>query len=119
MIEHDIPIEPWSKVGTDVFHLFRKHYVLVVDYTSKYFEISQLPDVESSTVINHIKSIFARHGIPETVVSDNGPEYKSFEFKTFAKEWEFDHDPSSPEYPQSNGLVECTIQTVKKTMKKL
>ena len=74
LIEHDIPREPWSKVATDVFHLFGNHYVLVVDYTSKYFEISQIPDIESSTVISHLKSIYARHGIPEIVVSDNGPE---------------------------------------------
>ena len=74
--------------------------MLVVDYTSAYLEISQIPDIESSTVISHLKSIFARHGIPEIVVSDNGPEYSSVKFKNFAAEWEFDHNRSSPNYPK-------------------
>ena len=69
-------------------------------------------------VSNHTKSIFACHGIPETVISDNGLQFISGEYDKFAKFWGFDHDFSSPEYPQSNGMVEQTIQTVKKTLRK-
>ena len=56
--------------------------------------------------------------IPKLVFSDNGPEFASNTYKKFAEEWDFIHDTSSPEFPQSNGLVERTIQTVKKTLKK-
>ena len=49
---------------------------------------------------------------------DNGPEFSSSEYKQFAKDWDFDHDTSSPEYPQSNGFIERTIQTVNSTLKK-
>ena len=65
-----------------------------------------LPNTLSETVINHAKSLFARHGIPETVISDNGPQFISDECDKFAKSWGFDHDFSSPGYPQSNGMVE-------------
>ena len=77
-----------------------------------------LPNTLSETVINHTKSIFARHGIPETVISDNGPYFISDKYDKFAKSWGFDHDFSSPEYPKSNGMVERTIQTVNKTLRK-
>ncbi len=47
-------------------------------------------------------------------MSDNGPQFAAREYKEFAREWGFYHDTSSPKYPKSNGLVERTIQTVKK-----
>ena len=58
--------------------------------------------------------IFARHGTPNTVVSDNGPQYSS---KDFSEKWEFNHVTSSPTYPKSNGMVERAVQTVKKLLK--
>ena len=69
-------------------------------------------------VIKVMKDVFARHGIPTEVVSDNGSQYKSQLFKNFAKEWDFHHDPSSPRFPQSNGLAEASVKTVKSMMKK-
>ena len=69
-------------------------------------------------VISHIKSIFAHHGVPETVISDIGPQFISDKYDRFGKSWVLDHDFSSPEYPQGNGMVEWTIQTVKKTLRK-
>ena len=116
LIEHDIPESPWTKVATDTFTLFRKPYLLVVDYTSKFFDVQLLPDKESPTVINHLKSSFAKFGIPQTVFSDGGPEHTSNEFEKFAKDWDFDHDSSSALFPQYYGLVERTVQTVKCTL---
>jgi hypothetical protein len=47
---------------------------LVVDYYSRYNEIARLYSTSSNAVINHLKSIFARHRIPQTFISDNGPQ---------------------------------------------
>ena len=60
-----------------------------------------------------MKSIFSSHGIPHTVVSDNGPRYNSAEMKDFASTYGFNHVTSSPHYPQSDVLVESTVKTVK------
>lgn len=62
--------------------------------------------------------MFARFGIPQTVISDNGPCYSSQEFRGFAHAWDFEHTTSSPLYLQSNGLAEKTVQTVKALMDK-
>ncbi len=91
---------------------------MVVDYCSNFFDISQMHNVESPTVVTYAKQIYSKYGIPKEVISDNGPEFKSKEYKKFAKEWDFEHNPSSPEYPEGNGLVERTIQTVKRTLRK-
>ena len=69
-------------------------------------------------VVSAMKEIFACHGIPNNVVSDNGPQFVSQEFAQFASTYGFSHTTSSPRYPQGNGLVERTVQTVKALLKK-
>ena len=70
--------------------------------------------MSSSIIINHLKGIFDEHGIPERLISDNGPHYSSEEFRVFSARYGFDHVTSSPLYPRSNGFIERTVQTVKK-----
>lgn len=66
-----------------------------------------------------LKDIFASYGMPDSVVSDGGPQFTSDPFKTFSKTWNFNHIISSPRYPQSNGMAERHIQTVKKMLLKV
>ncbi len=117
-----IPLPPvteaWTRVGTDLFKMQGKDYLLVVDYHTNYPEISLLPDTTSSTVIKHTKSIFARHRIPNVVISDNGPQFASKEYQEFAEKWEFQHITSSPYHPEANGKAERTVQTIKTLLKK-
>ena len=65
-----------------------------------------------------MKSIFARHGIPNTIETDNGPQYSSYQFEQFCKNYDIVHDTSSPEYARSNGLAENSVKNVKKLIKK-
>ena len=73
MIAHHIPDRPWQKLETDLCEHKGKNYLVVVDYHSKFIETALLPNKTAGTVITHLKSIFARHGIPEELVSDNMP----------------------------------------------
>ena len=119
-IVSQLPDRPWQKVAVDLFELKGDPYPQVVDYFSRFPEVARLSKshTTASDVINHLKSIFARHGIPELVVSDNGPQFKAAEFSTFAEDYNFTHVTSSPKYPQANGEVERTIKTVKSMLKK-
>ena len=118
MIPGPIPTRPWEMVATDLFHWNKTDYLLMVDYYSRFVEISQLPDTTSKTVIAHTKSILARHGIPSVIRSDNGPQYTSIEYQQFAKQWGFTHVTTSPYHPQANGLAEKSVQTMKKLLNK-
>lgn len=118
MIILDLPTEPWKKVGTDLFHCNGKDYVIVVDYYSNFPEIALLTSATANSVITHVKSIFARHGIPETVVSDNGPCYNCREWQQFAKHYGFHHVTSSPHHPQANGKAEKGVHIIKQLLKK-
>jgi hypothetical protein len=65
-----------------------------------------------------MKRQFARHGIPHTLVTDNGPQLDSSEFKNFLKEWDVMPITSSPRYPQSNGKSESAVKIAKRILKK-
>ena len=75
-----LPEYPWQIAGTDLFEIDGTHYLLIVDYFSRYPEVIQLTSTTSAAVIRTL----SRHGIPETVRSDNGPHYSSKEFAQFA-----------------------------------
>lgn len=81
------------------------------------FEISWGDTFTSASVISALKPIFVGYGIPEELVSDNGPQYAPQEVSDFAKEYNFQHTTSSQHFPQSNGHAQRVVQTVKKLLK--
>ncbi|XP_030578703.1 uncharacterized protein K02A2.6-like [Archocentrus centrarchus] len=118
LIPHEVPNRPWAKVGTDLFMFDNRDYLITVDYFSNFWEIDYLADTKSTTVIKKLKAHFARQGIPDIVISDNGPQYVSQEFKKFSQLWGFQHKTSSPGYPQSNGKAESAVKTAKRLLHK-
>ena len=62
---------------------------------------------------------FARHGIPDVCVSDNGPQFTAHEYKKFSKQWKFELVMTSLRYPKSNGKVENAVGAAKRLMKKV
>ena len=65
-----------------------------------------------------LKAHFERHGIPEQLITDNGPQFVSRDFLKFSKEWDFDHRTSSPSHSQSNGKAESAVKGAKKILMK-
>lgn len=118
MLSLEIPSLPWKTVGVDLFEIKGTNYLVIQDYYSKFPEFTQLVDLKSKTVIKYLKECFARWGIPETVRSDNGRQFDSFEFRKFAEEYNFKWISSSPKYPQSNGLAESGVKLMKNILKK-
>ena len=92
--------------------------IYITDYYSHYIEVTELKKQTSHEVINHLKSIFARHRISEMLMSDNETQYSCTFFREFATEYGFTHLTSSPNYPQGNGSAERAVKTVKELLKK-
>ncbi|GBM62402.1 Uncharacterized protein K02A2.6 [Araneus ventricosus] len=121
LIPTSFPERPWEVLGLDLFKYKNSWYLLISDYYSRYSEIARLDRLTSVEIINHCKSIFSRHRIPDVVRSDNGSQFdpvKTVEFKDFAKSYGFTHISSSPKFSQSNGLIEAAVKTVKARIKK-
>ena len=85
----------------------------MVDEYSRYLDICFLSKTTSLAVIGHLKKIFARHGVPETLFSNYRPQFSSSEFKVFSNFWNFQHVTTSPPFPQANGAAEHAVQTAK------
>lgn len=112
------PSMPWEEVASDIFEWNSEHYLIVVDYFSKYIEVDKLSNMGSAATIDTLKSYFRRHGIPQKLRSDNGPQYSSSEFSEFCTKYDIEHHTSSPYHPQSNGCAERAVQTVKRLWRK-
>lgn len=112
------PARPWAKVRIDFFTLEGGNCLIAVDYFSTFVEVDNLTSTTSTVVIKNMKEQFSRHGIPEIVFTDNGPQLSCGEFEKFLYVWEFKHQTSSPLHPQFNGTVENAVKTYKLIMKK-
>jgi len=76
-----------------------------------------LTTTTSAAIISALKATFLRHGIPDSLATDNGPQFASAEFSQFAQSYNFIYQTSSPDHPQANGKVERAVRTVKSLMK--
>ena len=111
-------LRPWEVVSSDLYYWNNVNYLVLVDYYFSYFVLRKLSSTRSPDIISKLKTIFSEFGIPRNLVSDNGPQYASQDFKNFSKEYGFEHSTSSPHYNQSNGKVERFVATVKNTLQK-
>ncbi|XP_057380138.1 uncharacterized protein K02A2.6-like [Daphnia carinata] len=110
-----IPDYAFQKVATDLYEIAGVHYLLVIDYYSRWPCAAQLRGITSASVVEELKRIFVDFGFPEQLVSDNGKQFDSSEFRRFCNRYDIRLTTSSPEYPKSNGLAERTVQTVKES----
>ena len=118
LTSHENPSRPWQFVAEDLFELNGKSYLVTVDYFSDFVELDHLRSTSSVYVIRKLKGHFARQGIPEQLVTDNGPHLVSRYFLTSSKEWDFEHRTSSPHHSQSNGKAESAVKQAKKILLK-
>ena len=74
---YPVPTLPWQLVSQDLFELKGLVYLVTVDHYSDFYELDQLPTIQSSAVIQATKQHFGRHGIPHILITDNGGQYTS------------------------------------------
>ena len=109
---------PWHTVGTDLFETKTSKYLLIVDYYSRFPVLCKLNSTAARVLIQEMKAVFAKLGVPSVIVSDGGPQYTATEFQDFIRHWQIKHRLSSPRNPQSNGMTEHFVQTMKASLVK-
>ena len=111
--QHDFIARPWSKIGADLCQIDGRTLLVVCDYYSNFIEVARLNTVTTRSVLRELLPMFARFGLPDVLVSDNGPQFASAEFAVFVKQKGITHVTSSPHYAQSNGKAENAVKTLK------
>ena len=108
----------FHRVHIDHAGLILGHYLFVcVDANSKYAGVHRVSRPDSTTTISALREVFAYFGLPDQIVSDNGPAFIGQEFQEFLRNNGIQHVRSSPYHPQTNGEAERFVQTFKKTLK--
>ncbi|XP_062389467.1 uncharacterized protein K02A2.6 [Sardina pilchardus] len=114
----DWPGDPWHRLHIDFAGPVENHmFLVVVDAHSKWPEVVVMKNTSAERTIEELRSIFSRFGLPQQLVSDNGPQLISEEFKTFMEENGIQHIRTAPYHPATNGLAERFVQTLKQALK--
>ena len=109
---------PWQRLHLDFAGPFLgSSYLIVVDAYSKWPEIIPMQTTTSQSTIKSLMTLFSTHGLPERIVTDNGPQFCSEEFENFLKVNGIRHTLSAPYHPATNGEAERFVQTFKNAMK--
>ena len=113
---HPTPELPWHTVATDLFEIRNSKCLLLVDYYSRFPILHKLGSTTSRVLVQEVKAVFAELGVTNVIVSDSGPQCTSAEFKDFMRQWQIEHRVSSPRNPQSSGMAERCVQTMKASL---
>jgi len=111
------PARPFQEVAADFCTYGGKQFLIIVDCHTDWPDI--IPMGNNTTthhLIAAVRSAFCRTAIPDIFWSDGGPQFTAKAFHTFAVQWGFTHQTSSPRYPQSNGKIEATVKSMKKIL---
>ena len=114
-----LPPRPWHTVNIDFCGPFSggAYLLVVIDAYSRFPEVEIVSSTSAQSTILKLKRIFATHGIPEVLKSDNGPPFQSHAFHQFLKDHGIKHKPSSPLWPQGNGEAENFMKPLVKAVK--
>ena len=116
--QHEVPNSPWQKIGMDYFEFEGKPYLIMIDYFSNWIEVDPMPSMNTQALIDTCRKHFSRYGIPQVIMSDNGRQFVSSEFQSFAKRLDIILQQSSPHHQQSNGKSESAVKSIKTLFKK-
>ena len=112
------PEKPWQRVHLDFAGPFQgSMFLIAVDAHSKWPEVHPMVSTTATKTVDLLRSLFAAYGLPEQVVTDNGPQFIAEEFATFMRTNGIRHIRTAPYHPSSNGQAERFVQSFKQAIK--
>ena len=124
---HRAPIHPWehaskqwTRIHVDYAGPFRgMMYLIIMDSYTKWLDVYPVSSASTQVTIEKLRMLFATHGLPEILVSDNASCFRSEEFGVFVNRNNIRHVTGAPYKPETNGLAERAAQTFKRSLKTL
>lgn len=111
------PGRPWSKLHLDFADPFMGHMFLVLGNAhSKWLESCIMSNITASVTAGTLRSIFTTHGLPDTIMTDNGPTFTSKVFKEFIEKNGICHVCAVPYHPATNGFCICISSSCHKEL---
>ena len=114
------PEKPWSRLHLDFAGPYEgNNFLLIIDAHSKWLDIEQMKSTTSAAIIVKLRKLFSIHGVPDLVITDNAPNFKSVELRKFFKANGIIHDTVAIYHPSSNGQIERSVQMLKQALRKM
>ena len=114
------PREPWARLHLDFARPFQgRMFLVLVDAYTKWLEVLPMSSTTTAATVEKLRHIFAVHGLPQRIVTDNGPQFTSREFAEFLEGNGVVHVQVAPYHPSSNGLAERAVQTFKSGLQRI
>ena len=111
------PTGPWERIHVDFAGPFLgSMFFVIVDAYSKWLEVIEMSSTTAGKTVSVLRHLFARYGLPQVLVSDNGPQFTAAEFSDFMLANGIRHLRGAPYHPASNGEAERFVQTFKQSM---
>ncbi len=110
--------QTWERIHIDFAEFQGLYYLIIVCANTKWLEAVMMQSITTAKTIRALRSKFAQFGIPDEIVSDNGPQFTSSEFATFMTANGIQHTRVPPYHPASNGQAERNVATIKSALKK-
>ena len=103
-----LPTGPWRDLAVDLMGPLPdgESILVLVDYYSRYYEVDILKSTTTEKVISSLEVMLSKHGLPESLTSDNGPQFISAEFKEYMEKQGIRHHRTTAKWPQASGQVE-------------
>ena len=119
LCETEMPSKPWSSLHMDLCGPFPsgESVLVVIDAYSRFPEVDILKSTTAPSMINKLDRIFSTHGFPDSVTSDNGPQFACHEMADYFSQRGIKHHHVTPLWPQANGLVESFMKPLNKAIR--
>ena len=112
------PTRIWQRLHIDFAQKGNHTFLVVIDSHSKWLEVFNLNSTTAEKTCEILRTLFASYGLPEEIVTDNGPQFISSAFKSFLKRNGVRHTLVPPYHPASNGAAERSVQILKRNLEK-
>ena len=119
----ELHVWEWPKAPNVRLHvdfcgpIFGQMYLVIIDAFSKWVDIKHMRNITAVSTIKACKEYFSTWGLPESIVSDNGPAFIADSFRQFLKANNIKHVLTAPYHPASNGAAENAVRTFKNKFK--
>ena len=113
------PMAPWSCIHVDFYGPgpTREHLLVLLDETTGFPEVEIMNKTTAFHTIRAFEKAIARHGLPDTIKSDNGSPFQSKELKDYLTAQGIHHHRVTPLWPQANGKVEGFMKPMGKAIR--
>ncbi|KAL3203294.1 hypothetical protein MRX96_053258 [Rhipicephalus microplus] len=119
----DIPTEPNAVISLDHMGPLNEkgdHILVCIDHATRYMDAVTVPSTSSTHYLDFMTNRWIpRFGVLSVIITDQAKGFVNKKTNQFHRRLGIAHQNSPPYWPQSNGLIERMVGTLKQVLRKM